>query len=55
MAAGTPRAVLQRWVATWEPLAARAIERYVAALPEAGDLAGRAQAATRQWREGLGL
>ena len=49
------RAVLQRWVAAWEPLAERALERYVAALPEAGDLAGRAQAATRQWREGLGL
>lgn len=49
------QAVLQGWVAKWAPLADEAIRSYAAALPEAGDLADRAIAATRAYRQGLGL
>lgn len=57
MALETPanREVLARWVAAWEPLADRAIAAYARALPDAGDLAERASAATREFRQGLGL
>ena len=57
MALETPanREVLARWVAAWEPLADRAIASYARALPDAGDLADRASAAAREFRQGLGL
>ena len=49
------RAVLQGWIAKWEPLADAAIDTYCAALPDAAGAATRARAATREFRRGLGL
>lgn len=47
--------VMAGWVAKWQPLADAAIEAYAAALTDSPGLAGRAQVATREWRQGLGL
>jgi toluene monooxygenase system protein E len=49
------REVLANWVAKWEPLADAAIAAYCAALPDMAGGTVRAQAATRQFRQGLGL
>ena len=49
------RAVLAGWIAKWEPLADAAIAAYCAALPDMAGGTVRAQAATRQFRQGLGL
>ena len=57
MALETPGndAVLRGWIAKWEPLADRAIDAFCAALPDAADPAARAKAATRTFRQSLGL
>jgi toluene monooxygenase system protein E len=47
--------VLRQWVATWEPLADRAIDAFCAALPDAGDAAAEAKLATRAWRRSIDL
>ena len=49
------REVLQGWVRRWEPLADEAVSAYCASLPEVGGAAQRVQAATRDFRSGLGL
>jgi toluene monooxygenase system protein E len=49
------REVLAGWIAKWEPLADAAIQAYCSALPDAPGAAERAKAATRQFRQGLGL
>lgn len=49
------REVLTRWIAQWEPLADRAIATYCAALPDTLGVSERAQAATREFRRGVGL
>lgn len=46
--------VLAAWVGKWEPLADAAIDAYCAALPD-GAGAAQAKAATREFRQGLGL
>ena len=48
-------ALIQSWIAKWEPLADRAIEAYCAALPDVPNAADAAKAATRDLRRGLGL
>lgn len=47
--------VLGVWLRKWEGLADEAIAAYCAALPDAADLADRAQAAAREFRHGAGL
>jgi len=47
--------VLGAWLRKWEGLADEAIAAYCAALPDAADLADRAQAAAREFRHGAGL
>lgn len=52
------QAVLAEWVKRWEPLADQAIAAYCAALldaPEATPAVQSAQAATREFRRGVGL
>lgn len=49
------REVLAGWVAKWEPLADAAIAAWCAALPDMANGTPRAQAATREFRQGLGL
>ena len=49
------REVIAGWVAKWEPLADAAIAAYCAALPDMANGTQRAQAATREFRQGLGL
>jgi toluene monooxygenase system protein E len=49
------REVLAGWVAKWEPLADAAIAAWCAALPDMANGTQRAQAATREFRQGLGL
>lgn len=49
------RAVLMAWVSKWEPLADAAVDAWCAALPDAGDAAARARAATREFRRSIGL
>ena len=49
------REVLTGWIARWEPLADAAIAAYCAVLPDAAEQTAQAQAATRQFRAGLGL
>lgn len=57
MALQTPDnlALIQSWIAKWEPLADRAIEAYCAALPDVPDAAEAAKAATRDLRRSLAL
>lgn len=57
MASETPGnlALMQSWISQWEPLADRAIDAYCAALPDAPDAAESAKAATRNFRQSLGL
>ena len=47
--------LLAGWVAKWQPLADAAIDAYAGALTDSPGLADRAKAATRQFRQGLGL
>jgi toluene monooxygenase system protein E len=47
--------VIAGWVAKWEPLADKAIERFCAALPDVPNAAAEAKAATRRFRSSLGL
>ena len=49
------REVMAGWVARWQPLADAAIDAYAGALTDSPGLAGRARAATREFRQGLGL
>ena len=49
------QALIQGWIAQWEPLADRAIAAYCGALPDAPNAAAQAQAATRSLRQSLGL
>ncbi|WP_374486979.1 toluene monooxygenase, partial [Zoogloea sp.] len=49
------KALMQGWIAKWEPLADRAIDAYCAALPDVPGAAESAKAATRDFRRGLGL
>ncbi len=49
------REVLGRWVSRWAPLADEAVQVYCAALPDVAGAAERVGAATRAFREGLGL
>ena len=46
---------IRGWIAKWEPLADRAIEAYCAALPDVPEAAAQAKAATRTFRQSLGL
>ena len=57
MALQTPDnlALIQSWIAKWEPLADRAIEAYCAALPDVPGAAEAAKAATRDLRRSLAL
>lgn len=57
MALQTPGnlALIQSWIAKWEPLADRAIEAYCAALPDVPGAAEAAKAATRDLRRSLAL
>ena len=57
MALETPGndAVIKGWIAKWEPLADKAIDAYCAGLPDVADAAGRAKAATRNFRQSLGV
>ena len=48
-------ALIQSWIAKWEPLADRAIEAYCAALPDVPGAAEAAKAATRDLRRSLAL
>lgn len=47
--------VLKAWVANWEPLGEAAISAWCAALPDAGSAAADAIAATRAFRQSIGL
>lgn len=47
--------LMQGWISQWEPLADRAIDAYCAALPDVPDAAESAKAATRDFRQSLGL
>ncbi len=49
------RAVLEGWVAKWQPLADTAIDAYGAALPEAPGLDVRARNAVREFHQSIGL
>ena len=49
------KAVLQNWVAKWEPLGDAAIDAYCAALPDVPGAAAAARAAVREFRQGIGL
>ena len=49
------RDTLRQWIAQWEPLADAAIDAYCNALPDVPGAAAQARAATRQFRESLGL
>jgi peptide/nickel transport system ATP-binding protein len=57
MALQTPGnlALIQSWIAKWEPLADRAIDAYCAALPDVPGAAEAAKAATRDLRRSLAL
>lgn len=57
MALETPGnlALIQGWIAKWEPLADKAIDAYCAMLPDVPDAAASAKAATRAFRHALGL
>lgn len=57
MALETPDnlALIQGWIAEWEPLADKAIEAYCSALPDVANGAATAKAATREFRHSLGL
>jgi toluene monooxygenase system protein E len=46
-------AVLERWIAAWEPLADAAIDAFCASLPDVADAAAVAKAATRDFRRTL--
>lgn len=48
-------ATIRGWIAKWEPLADRAIDAFCADLPDVVDAAVRAKAATRTFRQSLGL
>lgn len=48
-------ALIQSWIAKWEPLADRAIDAYCAALPDVPGAAEAARAATRDLRRSLAL
>lgn len=48
-------AVIQRWIAKWEPLADAAIDAYCAALPDMPNAAAEAKAATRSFRRSLNV
>lgn len=47
--------VINGWVAKWEPLADRAIDAFCTELPDVADAGARAKAATRTFRQSLGL
>lgn len=47
--------VLKAWVAKWEPLGEAAMSKWCAALPDAGSAAADAIAATRAFRQSIGL
>ena len=47
--------VIKGWIAKWEPLADRAIDAFCAELPEVAGAADRAKAATRTFRQSLGV
>ena len=49
------RALIQSWIAKWEPLADRAIDAYCSQLPDVAEAAASAKAATRNFRQSLGL
>jgi toluene monooxygenase system protein E len=49
------KAVLENWVAKWEPLGDAAIDSYCAALPDAPSSAATAHTAVRAFRQGVGL
>lgn len=46
---------IHAWVTKWEPLADRAIDAYCAMLPDVPDAAVSAKAATREFRQSLGI
>ena len=46
---------MQGWIAQWTPLADQAIDGYCAALPDAPDAGAAAKAATRTFRQSIGL
>jgi toluene monooxygenase system protein E len=46
--------VIRGWIAKWEPMADKAIERFCAAVPEVPNAAADAKAATRRFRSSLG-
>ena len=47
--------LIQGWIAKWEPLADKAIDAYCSALPDVLGAAQTAKAATREFRQSLGL
>jgi toluene monooxygenase system protein E len=47
--------VIQDWITKWEPLADAAIDAYCNALPDSPEAASNAKAATKLFRESLGL
>jgi len=49
------KAVIDGWIAKWEPLADAAIDAYCAALPDSPNAADDAKVATREFRKSLGL
>lgn len=57
MALETPGnlALMQGWIAKWEPLADRAIDAYCSMLADVSDAAAQAKLATRDFRRSLGL
>jgi toluene monooxygenase system protein E len=48
-------AVITAWIAKWEPLSDKAIDAYCGSLPDVANAAESAKAATREYRQALGL